>query len=541
MLQNFSPSWTTGSLKPVQSLPCSWASSAGGFLCGVWAVAKKISIYILVLAIIFAPVVRPKESDAAAGVLPFICHPLGWGVLLVGAAYCFVQYKANGGGTKTYKYEYPDVTEKQMIENYMEKNNIKPEPVVSEAGSFLQNPDNPYVAHPDSMLDSDLGDGDYIWDGDEYRKITSDPYRISYYKSNYDKPNWYVGKLLYFTNYIYICDRADNVHTDFYNFRFMRIDTTQDGSRVGEDHPLVNADGVSLESMAPVDGPAAGEMLKMLAPMTPVITPMAELPNIDPKMVETVNVSAMDSAGNFIDDRGRKIPPPPGLTTEPGFNTLPVINGSSASDISAKTGTGEDILLPPDLADALAGVGVPAGSVITGVNGGAATWVDSAGNVGVTAIPSDLAQGLDVAGVNNPAMADSAPPTTGTGEGVETDVGEWTDPSDPSDGGEGSDFDWTGLVLPSFNSTINIPEKEPIPVDSWWDSLPVVGIFSDHTITLDGASSEMSFDLAFFDQTRTVYFDFADWEHIFIVMGQIILGIATYRAILLALTRRLDI
>lgn len=267
--------------------------------------------------------------------------------------------------------------------------------------------------------------------------------------------------------------------------------------------------------------------------------PVSSAPSgTSPSNTITVPIVAQTADGSLVDDKGRKLPPPPpgvvpGIINPPvlGPDTPTIPIETPASDLpnyvdrdlaNAVANDLRDFFAPVDLVNDLINIGIT--GPITGIKdiGGVktVTWTNAQGQTVATAVPATLAQTLA------PLLA---PAAVGSGAGTITSTGE-TDPGNPAD------IELPNI--PTFDPEMDWGQEEPWPWDEWISMLPFIDVLEDSSINLSGASSVISFNYSMLGANKTISYNFSQWEGLINSMGFIIYACSCWYALQLALLKR---
>lgn len=276
--------------------------------------------------------------------------------------------------------------------------------------------------------------------------------------------------------------------------------------------------------------------------------PIATRPaSYDPTLMIPVPIAAQLASGALVDQRGRRLPPPPPGVV-PGLINPPVLDPDLIADLPAETpqvqympmpiagSPAADVIVPKDVRDQLINGGVlVTGGVIGGTINGltnvggnvsnpAVQWTDASGVARVTPISqtlaAQLAGTLPVVG----AIAGSPAAATINPGQPETDPGNPEDISLP--------------VVPDFDPSMDWGEEEPWPWAEWIAMLPFIDVLQDSSLNLSSASPVISFQYSMLGTNRSISYDFSQWELLINAMGFIIYACACWYALQLALLKR---
>jgi len=226
-------------------------------------------------------------------------------------------------------------------------------------------------------------------------------------------------------------------------------------------------------------------------------------------LTEVHPISAMTDDGRLLSDSGQYVDVDTEVYDDVNATGTPVLDSTSVADIQVKTDQGY-APLPADLQAVLEGAGIQAGSDVVALDGTRATWVDSGGQSHVSVVNPSIAELLRQAGV-----------VTATSAAI----------SDVSEIDVEGDLPAFDSAVPVFDTTLNLPEKKEIPFDSWKSNVPFLGALSAFDVEYNSASSVFSHELNIGQYSKTISFDFSDYQTIFSGMGAIIFSCASFLAI----------
>lgn len=262
--------------------------------------------------------------------------------------------------------------------------------------------------------------------------------------------------------------------------------------------------------------------------------PSGSRPSVyDPTKTIEIPIAAQLADGSLIDQKGRKLPPPPpgvvpGLINPPTLDP-DLVGGAqietpapdTPSYVDTTTSPVSDVVLPKDLSDKIGALGIT--GPITGIKdiGGTKhiTWTNAQGKSIATPVAPAIAQQLA------PHLPASV---VQSGSGSVTDSGE-TDPGNPAD------VDLP--TVPTFDTDWAWGDMLEWDWSAWIQKIPFLSVLSGASIQLSGATSVIQFPITVYDQSRIVSFDFADYDMIWQAMGLIIYAVACWWALQLALLK----
>lgn len=266
--------------------------------------------------------------------------------------------------------------------------------------------------------------------------------------------------------------------------------------------------------------------------------PVSSAPSgTSPSNTIAVPIVAQTADGSLVDNKGRKLPPPPpGVVPDiinppvlgPDTPTIPI--ETPASDLpnyvdrdlaNAVANDLRDFFAPVDLVNDLINIGIT--GPITGIQdiGGVktVTWTNAQGQTVATAVPATLAQ----------TLAPLLPPAAvGSGAGTLTSIGE-TDPGNPPD--------IELPALPALDTEWTWGEMMEWDWDAWVDKIPFLQALSGSGLHLTSSNSVLVFPVNVLGVSETFNFDFADWEWVWNTMGVVIYALAAWWALQLAILK----
>jgi len=246
---------------------------------------------------------------------------------------------------------------------------------------------------------------------------------------------------------------------------------------------------------------------------TPVFDEKLQTPmDADSSNTMSFDIAASTSDPNtFVADDGSYVTFPDTVASDLADQDLPVLDESSLSDITAEKENGRVIPVGVSLGQDLVNEGLDADARVTHVSGSTATWEAANGQAHVTNIPASLAQALQALGVptvSSGAVADAA---------TRVEVG-FEDPG----------FDDS---VPVFDTSLDLPDRKPIPFADWQSSVPFLGALSAFDVDYSNEQTVVAVDVPIGDQVAHMSFDFSDFSHIFSYMGAVIYSCASFLAI----------
>lgn len=219
--------------------------------------------------------------------------------------------------------------------------------------------------------------------------------------------------------------------------------------------------------------------------------------------------------GSAIDNEGKLWPPLPGAVW-PGIINPPILEPTNAAQIA---GTGGTYVIPKNVADQLAELGIPAGATITDIGQGFIEWEKDGEKKRTIAPPATTA----------------ALPQNITNSTTKTKTITKTEPE--PDPGDPSDPEW-GFMAAIFDTDFDWGDNSTIDIDSHLDivkNLPLVAVVQGSSFQISDPISILNVPLNFPGVGEyTLTFDFAQFEWLYDIMGRIIYFFALIRSLNLA-------
>jgi len=249
--------------------------------------------------------------------------------------------------------------------------------------------------------------------------------------------------------------------------------------------------------------------------------------NSNTQEIEVAGVSDKNSssAGHIITPDGEKIP-----VSKVQKNSIneeldpPVLDSSGLADDwvidDAEEGT-PPVMIPKHLQELMKENDISGD--ITGISGNQVKWVDAEGKTHITSVSDSFVDAV-------------------TSTATDPIVKNWMGSQSVPDTGTDVDFsDVDGEVpdvpagAPNFDTSVDLPEKQDIPMSNWVDAIPFIGLINDSGVEYQNSNPvfDISFDLA--GNTYNSSVNFSQWSNILSMMGSVIFAVASFVAIRLAL------
>ena len=388
---------------------------------------------------------------------------------------------------------------------------------------------------PQSIIDNQ---SDFYWDGQGFKfsSLNKDIHNYSWPKHNH----WSMHPTDGYWGAIYVIYRGDDGGDDDEYWKMIWNKDTIDSDSpdvanipLEDRYPNILGDDYIVASAIEAinNNSSLGSQVdaqKISSPPTDAYQSYPDgRPNTTDIAVAGVSDKNASSGGYIITPSGEKITVSQATKTDINSEIdPPIIDSTSQSDAvidDADEGT-PPVSIPQSLKDKLDNAGV--NGDVTGISGNQVRWKDSSGQEHITSVDPDTTKDL----VN--AVPDSIMDNWQQSGTVQGDVVSGAQSVTVEVEGSIPDVPTTA---PGFDTSVNLPEKQNIPMSDWISAIPFLGLLDSSGVQYESSQSvfTMDFNIAGVDYNNTV--DFAQWSGIFEMMGTIIFAVASFVAIRISL------